>query len=119
MVAESRQEDGKLDTDIQYLGKNRDRKSKSSGIFSKSNKKKRKMTTAAQQRINGVIPFKYGEIAYCNNPDPDKEWKLHANASTKPITLVDEHLRPTNRSKSVGPCFISASLGRATASPSC
>jgi hypothetical protein len=43
-------------------------------------------------KVNGVIPFDYGEIAYRNNPDPDKE-KVRVNLVKQAIIFIDERLK--------------------------
>jgi len=45
--------------------------------------------------VDGVIPFTFGQIAYCNNPDPDKV-KLRVNLDKLAAIFIDERLRADN-----------------------
>ena len=82
-VSETRREDGKLATDIQYLGR----------ISAISPKEREAIYSDDRvQKVNGAVPFDYGEIAYYNNPDPDKV-KLRVNLVNQAITFIDERLK--------------------------
>jgi hypothetical protein len=58
-IAETRQTNGKLDTEVQYLGQRRE--------------EGRMLVPPGweEPKGDGLTPFAYGEVAYCNNLDPD------------------------------------------------
>jgi hypothetical protein len=72
-IADSRQIDGRLETDVQYLGPRGD--GPVSLFTSKNDQEKRDVIDylSGVPKVNGVISFKYGEVAYFNNFDSDKE----------------------------------------------
>ena len=91
-LAESRSEDDKLRTTIQYLGGDsydgpiRLCTAPSDGLAQPAIDFR-----TGTPMVNGVIPFDYGEIAYRNNPDPDKE-ELTVNLNDEAIQFINERL---------------------------
>ncbi|HVS38570.1 MAG TPA: hypothetical protein VMS17_23645 [Gemmataceae bacterium] len=49
----------------------------------------------AEPVINGVIPFTSGQVAYCNNPDPDKK-RVRVNLVHEAVSFIDERLTTEN-----------------------
>ena len=100
-LAESRSEDDKLRTTIQYLGGDsydgpiRLCTAPSDGLAQPAIDFR-----TGTPMVNGVIPFDYGEIAYRNNPDPDKE-ELTVNLNDEAIQFINE--RPGRRPPPPGP----------------
>ena len=83
-VANTQRVDGELDTNVVYFGKFPsilDEKEMGNIDFG-----------VVASKVNGVIPFDFGEIAYCNNPDPDKE-KLRVNLVYQATTFIDGRLQ--------------------------
>jgi hypothetical protein len=89
-ISVTRRIDGKLDTDVDHLGQY------GNGKIDLSPYKGQEATDdldyeSGAPKVNGVISFDYGEIAYRNNPDPDKE-KVRVNLVNQAITFIDERL---------------------------
>jgi hypothetical protein len=82
-VANTQRINGILETDVFYYGK-------FPSIVSKEENGEVAFDIVAPE-VNGVIPFDYGEIAYRNNPDPDKE-KVRVNLISQATTFIDERL---------------------------
>jgi hypothetical protein len=90
-IAQTRQMDGKWETDVDHLGKNGEGKIDVSQLKEDERRDDIDFESGAP-KVNGVIPFDYGEIAYRNNPDPDKE-KVRVNLVNQAVTFIDERLK--------------------------
>ncbi len=91
-IADSRVVKGGLETDVQYLGPHGD--GPVSLFTSKEDQEKRDVIDylSGVPKVNGVISFKYGELAYFNNPDPDKE-RVSVNLVYQATTFINECLK--------------------------
>jgi hypothetical protein len=89
-IADSCLDSGKVETKIHYEWRGEDRP-----LYLVRPKGEKKSSDVDYESgaplVNGVIPFDYGEIAYYNNPDPDKE-KLRVNLVSQATTFIDERL---------------------------
>src|SRR5665213_169729 len=91
-IAETQRTDGKLETGVDHLGgQHGDGKVDLSPYEGQETRDDIDYESGAP-KFNGVIPFDYGQIAYYNNPDRDKE-KLHVNLVSQAITFIDERLK--------------------------
>jgi hypothetical protein len=89
-IAKTRLINGKLDTEVDHLGQHGDWKIDLSPYKGQESRDDVDYDSGAPL-VNGVIPFDFGEIAYYNNPDPDKE-KVRVNLISQATTFIDERL---------------------------
>ena len=89
-VADTQREDGKWDTAVDHSGQHE--KGKIDLSYKDQEARDDVDYDSGVPKVNGVISLDYGEIAYYNNPDPDKE-KVRANLVNQAITFIDERLK--------------------------